>query len=330
MQEVNQISKKIKNLANIVNNYIDENLTGETVNIWDAAKHYISAGGKRLRPFLVIKCYNLFENDSERAIPVAAAAELFHTFTLIHDDIMDKDAIRRGVTSVHKKWGEPIAILAGDLLYALSFIFINQALIPDRAKSKISYVLGKACIELCEGQTMDLDFENRNDVKIPEYMEMVRLKTGSLFKGCAYIGGLCGNANYEQLRSLEDYAENLGIAFQMVDDILGLFGDQGKLGKPVGSDLHAGKKTYLILHALGHLSQSDKNWLLKLLEQKGKSQEEIEECVALIEKSGAAAKAKDLAQFYVEEAVKSLSIFPKSEARKDLESLAYLTVERNF
>jgi len=330
MQEINQIFKKIKNLAEIINDYIDENLTGETIHIWDAAKHYINAGGKRLRPFMVIKSYNLFENDSERAIPVAAAAELFHTFTLIHDDIMDKDDIRRGVTSVHKKWGESVAILSGDLLYALSFIFINKAIIPDRVKSKISYVLGKACIELCEGQTMDLDFENRNDVKIPEYMEMVRLKTGSLFKACSYIGGLVGNANYEQLRSLEDYGENLGIAFQIVDDILGLFADQGKLGKPVGSDLQAGKKTYLIIHALDHLDHSDKNRLLKLLGQKTKSQEEIEECIGLIKKSGALEKAKELTRFYAEKTVESLDIFSKSDAKKDLESLAHLTVDRSF
>jgi geranylgeranyl diphosphate synthase type I len=161
-------------------------------------------------------------------------------------------------------------------------------------------------------------------------MEMVRLKTGSLFKGCAYIGGLCGNANYEQLRSLEDYAENLGIAFQIVDDILGLFADQGKLGKPVGSDLQAGKKTYLILHAFDHLEKSDKNQLLKLLEKRDKSKEQIEECLVLIKNSGALAKAKDLAKFYVNKAVKSLEIFPKSEARSDLESLANLTVERSF
>ncbi len=328
------ILSKIKQNSLIINEYIKENLKKENNNLWNASKHYITAGGKRLRPFMVIKCLELLNNDNTKAIsvalPVASAIELLHTYTLVHDDIMDNDDIRRGVQSIHTKWGEPIAILAGDLLYGMSIIFTSKAEISDKLKSEIMLELGKVDVELCEGQTMDIEFEKRFDVTVKEYMEMIRLKTSALFSTCAHIGGLLGGADNNQLLSLKKYGENLGLAFQIVDDILGLIGDQNKLGKPIGSDLREGKKTFLLLYALENLEEDEKILLKEIINQSNKSDDEINQALLLIKKSGAIERAKEIASSHIIEAKNNLKLFLNSEAKSDLEDLAELTINRTF
>ncbi|MHA1728051.1 MAG: polyprenyl synthetase family protein [Promethearchaeota archaeon] len=334
---------KIKEFAAIVDEFILENLTGRVQNLWESSKHYIVAGGKRLRPFLVLKSFNIVQNDGKKdkednnnnkddkkMIPIASAVELLHTFTLIHDDIMDNDVKRRGVASVHTKWNEPLAILSGDLLYAMSFMLVSKSELTVKVKNKILHELGSVCIELCEGQAMDINFEERNDVTVEEYMQMIKLKTGALFKTCAFIGGLAGNATDSQLQNLKIYGEKLGKSFQIADDILGLTSLQDKLGKPVGNDIREGKKTYLLLNALENLNQNDTKILKEIILKTRKTEEEVIMAIKLIKKSGSLEKAKKIAKTFADEAINAIQIFGDSEEKTDLKNLAYLAVDRNF
>lgn len=320
----------IKDYAKNIDQYLMEQLKGQEKNLWDAARHYISGGGKRLRPFMVLKSYELVGKKSSDIIPIASALEILHTFTLIHDDIMDKDDTRRGVPSVHAKWGEPIAILAGDLLYSMVFVLVYNANIPDGAKARIMKELGAVSVELCEGQTMDISFENRDDVTIEEYMDMISKKTGALFKCSAYVGGYAANESEEQLSNLKLYGQKLGIAFQLVDDILGLTADEKKLGKPIFSDLREGKKTYLVLYALENLDPTESAQLKQIIFAPEKSESDIQKAFELIQKSGAIEKARKLAEKYIDETIELLKVFPESKARKDLENLAKLAIGRDF
>ncbi|MEX2690116.1 MAG: polyprenyl synthetase family protein, partial [Candidatus Njordarchaeum guaymaensis] len=210
------------------------------------------------------------------------------------------------------------------------FVLANKAPIPEDIKAKIAYELGKVCVDLAEGQTMDISFEKREDVTVEEYMEMIRLKTGALFRTSAKVGGLAAGADDNELSKLEEYGEKLGIAFQIADDILGLVGEKDKLGKPVGSDIREGKKTYLVLYAREHLDTNDAKRLMTILNKDKKSDMEINEAIELVKRSGALDQAKTLAQSIADDAIKALNIFPESDARKDLEILARLAVERTY
>ena len=330
LDEYELIKKNFKEIAEKVDNFILSNLSNDNnvPNLWESSKHYIIAGGKRLRPYFVIKSYELINNNYEDIIPIASAIEIMHTFSLIHDDIMDKDSIRRNVPTVHRKWNESIAILAGDLLLSQAFIFVINTQIPDEIKLKIILELGLVSTKLYEGQTMDINFEERWDVSVYEYMTMIKLKTGALFKTCLFIGGLCANASISQIEALKSYGENFGVAFQIMDDILGLIGEEKKLGKPIGSDLREKKKTYLLIYALEHLQSTEYEKLISLLSKKEKTEEDIRNGIDLIRKSGAIESAKKIVRNLLDEAISKMEVFPDSEAKKELQRLANFSIQR--
>jgi geranylgeranyl diphosphate synthase, type I len=330
MKDYKELKETIMNYAKLVDQYIDENLVGDNQVLWDAARHYFQAGGKRLRPFIVLNCYELVKENFQKLIPLAAAVEILHTYTLIHDDIMDNDALRRGVETIHTKWNEPIAILSGDLLNAMVFVFIGRLDLSGEKKSKLCTKFADVSVELCEGQVMDMEFESRNDVTVEEYMKMISLKTGALFSTSAYLGGLAADLDQSQLSSLERYGQNLGKAFQIIDDILGLVGEESKFGKPIGSDLKAGKKTFLILYALDNLSDADRKDLQELLDKTDKNNSEISRAIELIKKSDAVEIAKQMAIKFSQDAVQTLSSFPDSQAKTNLESIAYMLIDREY
>ncbi len=328
MEEMD-IKKQIKDISAIIDKYLLENIQGNTKNLWNAALHLIKAGGKRLRPFLLIKSSQLFDNDYVDLIPIASAIEILHTFTLIHDDIMDNDPIRRGVPTIHTKWNESIAILSGDLLYALSFQFVNQSNLSYEIKSKISTELAKVGIDLCEGQTMDMEFELRNDVSVEEYFKMIELKTGALFKTSVKIAALISNSSQEQIEALENYALNLGIAFQIVDDILGLIGEEKQFGKPIGSDLREGKKTFLLLYALENLEKIKKQKLHQILRKNEKNEEDIKMAMELISSTNAIKIAEEKSKEFIQKSIDSISIFPKTKIRDELVEIAQMAINRS-
>jgi geranylgeranyl diphosphate synthase, type II len=251
--------------AERIEKYLREiNLPQEPANLYEPLRYFLALGGKRLRPVSTILSGSLFNATEEDLLPVATAIELFHNFTLLHDDIMDEAPLRRGKETVHQKWNTNIAILSGDVLFVRAYqelLKCNPKILPE-----LLQLFNKTAIEVCEGQQMDMDFETRDIVSIEEYIEMIRLKT-SVLLGCAMaMGGIVGGANEEQKQFLYDIGMNLGIGFQIQDDILDLYGDAEKVGKQVGGDVMANKKTFLSISARNQASEQQLSKLDELQE----------------------------------------------------------------
>ena len=222
----------------------------------------LKLGGKRIRPVLTLMACEMFGGYAKDALPQAIAIELFHNFTLIHDDIMDDAPLRRGEESVYKKWNSNIAILSGDTLFALAYQYAQQAekeILPD-----ILNVFNKTAIEVCEGQQYDLNYETENNVTVDGYIEMIRLKTAVLFGASLKIGALIGGASVEDAKNLYNFGLNIGLGFQLKDDLLDTFGDEQVFGKKTGGDILTNKKTFLFLKALETAEPNDAAELLEL------------------------------------------------------------------
>ena len=216
-------------------------------HLYDPVRYTLETGGKRLRPTLVLMAANLFTDDVQPALQPALGLEMYHNFTLLHDDVMDKAPDRRGRATVHVKWNDNVAILSGDAMQALAYQLMTEA--PAHCLKEVMDVFNTTNIEIGEGQQLDMEFETRDDVTIDEYIEMIRLKT-SVLLGCALkIGALVGRADKEQVEALYDFGINLGLAFQLQDDWLDCWGDPRTFGKRIGGDILCNKKTYLRITA---------------------------------------------------------------------------------
>ncbi len=331
---MSRLSAQIAETAEKVNRFIEKvvDLEDEPTLLYRAARHIVDAGGKRLRPFTVLKSCKLVGGREEDAIPTAAALELLHTFTLLHDDIMDQDEKRRGVPTVHNQWGVPIAIVAGDLLFAKVYETITKFTDPKQvAPKRILQVLkevSEATITICEGQTRDMMFESKETISEDEYFEMIQAKTAALFETSARCGGILGGANKSQVKRLGEYGRYAGVAFQVIDDILGLIADEKILKKPVGSDIREGKRTLIVVHALEKASKNQRKRILETLGNQSASPERIRETIELIDSLGAIDHAKEVAEEYIERAKEALAGFPASEDREDLISLSDLIFAR--
>ena len=247
---MSELSPYLKSVAHQIDGMIDRYFTHAPGELNKASAHLLNAGGKRLRPAVVMLSADAIKSGSSADImPAALALELTHTFTLIHDDIMDGDSLRRGVQTVHTKWDMPTGILAGDVLYARAFEFINQAKAGEGAKVRAVALLARACADICEGQHMDMSFEHRTDVTEDEYMQMVEKKTGVLYAAAAAIGGTLAGGNEQQVQALYQFGLNTGIAFQIQDDLIDLLTPAEKSGKDQGSDLREGKQTLIMIMA---------------------------------------------------------------------------------
>jgi geranylgeranyl diphosphate synthase type I len=328
------VAKYLTKIASLVDGYIYAIVKGEPKELYDAALHLIRAGGKRLRPAIVAAVAQSLGETVEKALPFAAAVELVHNFTLIHDDIMDQDEFRRGVPTVHKLWGEPLAITAGDLLFAKAFEALSDAIergIPPHRVARATRILAHATSIIAEGQAMDLMFEEEEDVSLDDYLTMIYKKTGALFEASAVLGGLTATDEAYVLEELANFGRSLGIAFQIRDDILGIVGKEEELGKPVYSDIREGKKTLPIIYALKELDGKDREKLIMVLGKKDASRSELEEAAKLIEASGAIEYSEKKAREYVSKAVNSLrSALPDNEYRRILEKLAEFVAERTW
>jgi geranylgeranyl diphosphate synthase type I len=331
---MSRLSSQISESAEKVNRFIEKlvDLEDEPKLLYRAARHIIDAGGKRLRPFLVLKSCKLVGGKEEDAIPTAAALELLHTFTLLHDDIMDKDEKRRGVPTVHNQWGVPIAIVAGDLLFAKVYEAITKYtdtkhVAPKRILQVMKEV-SEATVTICEGQTRDMMFESKETVSEDEYFEMTQAKTAALFETSARCGGILGGANKRQVERLGDFGLYAGIAFQVIDDVLALTANEKVLKKPVGNDIREGKRTLIVVRALEKASKNQKKRILETLGDGSASTERIRETIELIDSLGAIDYAKEVAEKYIERAKEALASFPASEDREDLISLSDLIFAR--
>jgi len=247
-------------------------LNRDPQSLYEPVKYVLSMGGKRLRPVLMLLAYNLFKDDVERVKPQALGIEIYHNFTLLHDDLMDRADVRRGHPTVHKRWNDNTAILSGDAMTVLAYQQIEQC--DERHLRKVINLFNQTAIEICEGQQYDMDFESRLDVTEAEYMEMIRLKTSVLLAGSLKIGAILADASEKDADLLYDFGICLGLAFQLKDDLLDVYGDPKVFGKKNGGDILCNKKTFLLIKALELTNELQRQELNRWIEMKEFSAEE--------------------------------------------------------
>lgn len=332
------IKDELESNASSVNQYILSLLEGDPIELYRASSHYIKSGGKRLRPFLLIKSSEMFGGNLRRALPAAAAVELVHNFSLVHDDIMDNDDMRHSVQTVHKHYGMPLAILAGDILFSKAFelLAVNGRAkgISEKAICEMVAKLSSACIQVCEGQATDVRMASMNDelsIDSPQYINMISKKTAALFELSCALGVLSApNSNAIDVERLSWFGRNIGIAFQLVDDLIGITGDPKLTGKAVGNDLREGKKTYPILLALRNAKGENRSKIFKIFGRKNASASDLKDAVGTISTIGIDQEIRLAARTHIEKAVQSLADYADSEAKRALESSASFIVERSL
>lgn len=220
----------------------------EPKGLYAPIEYVLSLGGKRIRPVLMLLAYNLYKEDVDNIMSQAAGIETYHNYTLLHDDLMDKADMRRNKPTVHKLWDENTAILSGDAMLVLAYRLMEDC--PEKYMKEVMAVFTHTALEICEGQQWDMEFESRNDVTVPEYMEMIRLKTSVLLAAALGIGAVLGEASPEDVRKLYDFGIKMGLAFQLQDDYLDVYGDSKVFGKNIGGDILCNKKTFMLINAL--------------------------------------------------------------------------------
>ena len=244
----------------LLENYLAQiQLPDEPELLYKPILYSMSGGGKRIRPTLLLLVCDAFGGRLQDALPAAAAVEMFHNFTLLHDDIMDNAEVRRGKPSVYASWGDNVAILSGDAMMIYSYKILSES--PSDKLSRIMNIFTTMALQVCEGQQYDMDFESLSKVSVVEYMRMIELKTSVLLAGAAKIGAVIGNASKEDCRRIYRFALELGLAFQLQDDLLDSYGTQEELGKRIGGDILEGKKTCLMLNAMSRATDEDREVL---------------------------------------------------------------------
>jgi geranylgeranyl diphosphate synthase type II len=277
----------------------------EPKNLYEPIQYILSLGGKRMRPVLTLMASEVFNTPSDKALPAATAIEVFHNFSLIHDDIMDDAPLRRGHQTVHEKWDLNTGILSGDAMLILAYQFFESY--PPETFQKLAKLFSKTALEVCEGQQYDVDFELRNDVTIPEYLKMIEYKTAVLVGAAMKMGAIVAETSDENANLIYDFGLNLGLAFQLQDDYLDAFGNPETFGKQVGGDIIENKKTYLYLKAIEFSSAEDKQQLVHLFSiQPSENTEKIESVKAIFNASGASEATKTAIQNYTFKAFETL------------------------
>ena len=261
--------KSIPELHDIIENELSLlNYPNYPANLYKPIKYVLNIGGKRMRPILMLLSHQLFSSNINKSIKSALAIEVFHNFTLLHDDIMDKAPLRRGVETVHEKWDVNTAILSGDTMLVQSYELLSE--VEDSNLREVLEVFNKAAREVCEGQQWDMDFENREDVTISDYLKMIEYKTSVLLAAALKIGAINGGASKEEAENMYQFGVNMGVAFQLKDDLLDAFGNPENFGKQVGGDILSKKKTYLYLKALENSNDLQKQFLLSYFSSENK------------------------------------------------------------
>lgn len=294
-------------------------------NLYVPADYIMGLGGKRLRPVLLLIGHYLFDDHFQRSLPAAMAIEVFHNFTLVHDDIMDAAPLRRGKPTVHHRYGVNAGILSGDVMLIRAYQYLLDLNRPEMLPHLLD-IFNTVAIEVCEGQQLDMDFEQQEVVSIPEYLKMIELKTSVLIAGALKMGALLGGGHAEDAGRLYEFGRNMGIAFQLQDDILDAFGDPEKVGKKVGGDIAQNKKTYLYLKAmeLARAGQREalKKWFGTAVEAE-REQEKISQVLAIWHELGIRPLAEAAKQTYQQAAFDALGkVQASGERKKILEQLA--------
>ncbi|HEY6914587.1 MAG TPA: polyprenyl synthetase family protein [Paludibacter sp.] len=323
--------KTFDEITELIASEIDRiNWSKEPRGLYEPIGYVLSMGGKRIRPALTLMACNLYSEDVQPAVNTALGLEIFHNFTLLHDDIMDRADVRRGKPTVHKKWDDNTAILSGDVMQISSYQFVAQT--PIQYLKPVLDLFSQTAAEICEGQQYDVDFENRDDVKAEEYLEMIRLKTAVLL-GCALKCGACiGGAGEEDAQNLYDFGINIGLAFQLKDDLLDVYGDEATFGKKIGGDILCNKKTYMLIHALELAKDADAVELEKWIKTSDENQanDKIQAVTSLYNKLGIKTICEDKMQDFYTKAIANLEKVSVSDNKKqELRKLADKLMFRN-
>ena len=296
---------------------VEYSVQREPVNLYNPINYILGLGGKRLRPVLTLMSADIFGAKVNDALDAALSIEVFHNFSLVHDDIMDGAPLRRGKETVHKKWDVNTGILSGDAMLIMAYkLFENYS--PETFQL-LAKLFSKTALEVCEGQQYDIDFETRDDVTIPEYLKMIEYKTAVLVGAAMKMGAIVAQASTKDQDTIYEFGKNLGIAFQLQDDYLDAFGNPETFGKQVGGDIIENKKTYLFLRTLEFGSTKDKEQLLQLTREKGISNDnKVEQVKQLFEQTGAAKATKNEVKYYTEKAFRILSDLEISDSKKEI------------
>lgn len=300
----------------------------EAGKLFEPVRYIMSLGGKRLRPVMCLMACNLFNDKIDDAVMPAVGIEVFHNFTLVHDDIIDKADLRRGSPTVHSKWGSDQAVLSGDVMAFVATECIGQA--PERVLARTLRLFNKTAIEVCTGQQLDIDYEKKGLVTEGEYIRMIELKTAVLIAASLKIGAIIGDASEKDQDLLYEFGRSLGLAFQIQDDVLDTYGDTRMFGKKTGSDIVANKKTYLLVKALEMAGGEKLRRLRKLMEARDADpNEKIQEMKAVFDELEIRLQAENLAYDYFNRAFESLDqVGVKSERKNEMKQLAVNLIGR--
>ena len=326
-----KVSNSIKKNAEFVNKFLRKELNGNPKQLYDAASHLIIHGGKRLRPYLVLKSCQMLGGKQSDAISAASAVEMIHNFTLVHDDIMDNDEMRHGVTTTHKKFDIPLAILAGDVLYSKAYNTISsKSKLSSNYTTELVSKLSKACIKICEGQVDDIKFaENKKIPTEKEYVKMIEKKTAVLFEVSCAMGAICAKRKQKDVKNLSAFGRNLGIAFQITDDLIGIIGDSKITKKPVGNDIREGKKSLPIILAIKKARDQNRAKIMRVFGNSGASKQQINLAVNVIRSLGVEKEVRDMALKYAQRAEKSISSYTGS-AKNEMAGLLNFVTKRSL
>ncbi len=292
----------------------------EPQGLYEPIGYTLAAGGKRVRPQLALLATKLFGGNEEDVLPAALALEVFHNFTLLHDDVMDKAQVRRGRPTVHVRWNANTAILSGDQMMIEAYKLLSQ--VPEDKLATTLRLFNQMATEICEGQQYDVDFESRTDVTISEYMEMIRLKTSVLLATALKIGAYIADATEEQQEQIYNYGIHLGLAFQIQDDMLDCYGDQATFGKAIGGDIAENKKTYLWLTA------AQKGAIDELAMREESMTQRFERILAIYDRLGVKAAAQEAIRLQTNQAINCLDALPQNQYTDQLRAMAHKLEER--
>lgn len=304
------------NYQEIFSDYIEKQKIGRNPeNLYEPIRYILSLGGKRIRPMLTLMACDIFGENINKALPAAAAVEIFHNFSLIHDDIMDKAPLRRGNPTVHEKWDLNTGILSGDAMLILAYQYFEQYE-PEIFK-ELAKLFSKTALEVCEGQQWDIDFEERDDVTVEEYLKMIEYKTAVLVGAAFQMGAITAETSEKNKKDVYDFGVNLGIAFQLQDDYLDAFGNPETFGKQVGGDIIENKKTYLYLKAISQGTEEEKEQLLHLYSiNPNENQDKINSVKSIFVSSKADQKTKQAIEEYTQKAFDILTQMDIANGKK--------------
>lgn len=306
-------------IANLVQKFfVDQDWKAEPHNLYDPIDYAMQSGGKRLRPNLVLMAANLYNADVEKLLVPAAAMEVFHNFTLLHDDVMDHAEVRRGRPTVHKKWDVNTAILSGDAMLVRAYQMLADS-VEDKYMRSALNLFSKTALEVCEGQQYDADYEHTKDVSLEDYYKMIRLKTGVLLAACIKMGALLAGADEEDQENLYEFGINVGMAFQIWDDYLDCYGDEKTFGKKIGGDILCGKRSFLLVNALKEGKVSQVQTIHQLLgSNKIADEQKITTIIDMYNQLGLPARCKDAMKEYYDRAIEYLDKVKKTDAEKKI------------